>query len=125
MEIFIQGNDSLPIYEQIVREMKKAIGKGELLPGDMLPSIRSLARDLEISVITTKRAYEELEKQELIYSVAGKGFYVKEPDRERLREEQLRQIEMKLSDIIREGSELGLTIEDMKMMLDTLYEGGK
>lgn len=125
MEIIIRENDVLPIYEQIIRELKKAIVKKELLPGDMLPSIRSLARDLGISVITTKRAYEELEKQQLIYSVAGKGFYVKQPNREKLREEQLRQVEEKLAGVIVESKELGLSLDDMKGILETLYEGGK
>lgn len=125
MEILIRENDVLPIYEQIMRELKKAIVKKELLPGDMLPSIRSLARDLGISVITTKRAYEELEKQQLIYSVAGKGFYVKQPNREKLKEEQLCQVEEKLTGVIAEGKELGLSLEDMKAVLETLYEGGK
>ena len=77
MEIIIRENDSLPIYEQIVREVKKAIIKKEIMPGDMMPSIRALARELEISVITTKRAYEELEKEQLIYSVAGKWILCK------------------------------------------------
>lgn len=125
MEILIRENDSLPIYEQIVREIKKSIVKKELLPGDMLPSIRLLARELEISVITTKRAYEELEKEELIYSVAGKGFYVKEPNRAKLKEEQLRQVEEKLAAVILESRELGLSLEDIKAVLETLYEGGK
>lgn len=125
MEILIRENENLPIYEQIVREIKKSIVKKEILPGDMLPSIRSLARDLEISVITTKRAYEELEKQGLIFSVVGKGFYVKEPNHEKLKEEQLRQVEEKMAAVIRECRELGLSLEDMKTILETLYEGGK
>lgn len=125
MEILIRENDALPIYEQIIRELKKAIVKEELLPGDMLPSIRSLAKDLGISVITTKRAYEELEKQQLIYSVAGKGFYVKQPNTEKLREEQLRQMEDKLAVVIAESKELGLSLDDMKAVLEALYEGGK
>lgn len=125
MEIFIQEDNSLPIYEQIIREIKKAIVKKEMVPGDMLPSIRSLARNLEISVITTKRAYEELEKQGLIYSVVGKGFYVKEPNRERLKEEQLKQIEKKMTDLIRESREMGISLKEMKEMLSTLYDGGK
>ena len=95
MEIIIRENDSLPIYEQIVREVKKAIIKKEIMPGDMMPSIRALARELEISVITTKRAYEELEKEQLIYSVAGKGFYVKARNRELLKEDQIRQIDIR------------------------------
>lgn len=125
MEILIRENDHLPIYEQIVREIKKSIVKKELLPEEMLPSIRSLARELEISVITTKRAYEELEKQGLIYSAAGKGFYVKEPNRAKLKEEQLRQVEEKMAAVILDGKELGLSLDDMKTVLETLYDGGK
>lgn len=74
MNIFIKEESSLPIYEQIVSAVKNSILNHELAPGDMLPSIRSLAKSLGISVITTKRAYEELEKQGLIYSEQGKGF---------------------------------------------------
>ena len=103
MEIIIRENDSLPIYEQIVREVKKAIIKKEIMPGDMMPSIRALARELEISVITTKRAYEELEKEQLIYSVPGKGFYVKERNRELLKEDQIRQIEEKMMDAVQQA----------------------
>ena len=76
MKIFINENSPHPIYEQIVQAVKNSIVNRELQAGDMLPSIRSLARDLGISVITTKRAYEELEKQGLIYSEQGKGFFV-------------------------------------------------
>ena len=77
MNIFIKEDSSLPIYEQIVQAVKNSILNGELLPGSMLPSIRSLARDLGISVITTKRAYEDLEAGGLIYSQQGKGFFEK------------------------------------------------
>ena len=76
MKIFINENSPRPIYEQIVLAVRNSIAGRELQAGDMLPSIRSLARDLGISVITTKRAYEELEKQGLIYSEQGKGFFV-------------------------------------------------
>ena len=93
------------------------------MPGDLLPSIRSLARDLQISVITTKRAYEELEKEGLIYSVQGKGFYVKEPNRQKLREEQLKDFENNFESLINEGKKLELTLEDMQDILKTLYEG--
>ena len=125
MNIVLRESDSMPIYEQIVREIKNAIIKKIMLPGDMLPSIRSLAKDLEISVITTKRAYEELEKQDLIYSMAGKGFYVKEPNRERLREERLRQIEAKMMDVIRECKELGVPLEELSSIWQALYENEK
>ena len=90
----------------------------------MLPSIRSLARDLGISVITTKRAYEELEKEDLIYSVQGKGFYVKEPNKEKLKEQQLKSFEIMAEKLIEEGRDLGLTLDDMQDVLRTLYEGG-
>ena len=125
MEIIIRENDSLPIYEQIVREIKKAIIKQEIRPGDLLPSIRSLARELEISVITTKRAYEELEKEKLIYSVAGKGFYVKEPNRERLKEDQLCEIEEKMVHVVEQAKDMGVSLQEMKEMLEMLYEGGR
>lgn len=124
MNIIIRTDVHTPIYEQIVQEIKKAIIKKEIKPREMLPSIRSLARDLEVSVITTKRAYEELEKEGLIYSEAGKGFYVKAPDRERMREEQLRNLEEKMAQLLRESLELGLTLDDMKSILETLHEGG-
>lgn len=125
LEIIIRENDTLPIYEQIVREVKKAIIKKEIRPGDLLPSIRSLARELEISVITTKRAYEELEKEKLIYSVAGKGFYVKEPNRERLKEDQLCEIEEKLLHVVEQAKDMGVSLQEMKEMLEMLYEGGR
>ena len=77
MNILLKPDSSLPIYEQLVQAFKESMLNGELSPGDMLPSIRSLAKDLEISVITTKRAYEELESENLIYSHPGKGFFCK------------------------------------------------
>ena len=80
MNINIQSKSSIPIYEQIKNQLKESIIAGEMKEGEPIPSIRILARDLKISVITTKRAYEELEKEGLIYSVAGKGFYVDNPD---------------------------------------------
>ena len=123
--IIIRENDSLPIYEQIVREVKKAIIKKEIMPGDMMPSIRALARELEISVITTKRAYEELEKEQLIYSVAGKGFYVKERNRELLKEDQIRQIEEKMMDAVEQAKEMGVSLRELKKMLEMFYVGGR
>lgn len=123
MNIILDTESTLSIYEQIVKSIKNSIIKEEINPGDMLPSIRSLARDLRISVITTKRAYEELEKEGLVYSVPGKGFYVKELNIEKLREEQLKDFEEKAEDLIAEGIKLGLKLEDMQDVLKTLYEG--
>ena len=123
MEIIIRENDSLPIYEQIVREVKKAIIKKEIMPGDMMPSIRALARELEISVITTKRAYEELEKEQLIYSVAGKGFYVKARNRELLKEDQIRQIEEKMMDAVEQAKEMGVSLRELKKSVGNVLCG--
>ncbi|WP_297713940.1 GntR family transcriptional regulator [Clostridium sp.] len=123
MNIILDIESNLSIYEQIVKAIKSLIVKEEIFPGDMLPSIRALARDLQISVITTKRAYEELEKEGLIYSVQGKGFYIKEPNKEKLKEQQLKSFESMAEKLIEEGRELGLTIDEMQDVLKTLYEG--
>ncbi|MBS4956864.1 MAG: GntR family transcriptional regulator [Clostridium sp.] len=123
MNIILDIESNLSIYEQIVKAIKSLIVKEEIFPGDMLPSIRALARDLQISVITTKRAYEELEKEGLIYSVQGKGFYIKEPNKEKLKEQQLKSFESMAERLIEEGRELGLTIDEMQDVLKTLYEG--
>ena len=106
MNIRLEYNQKLPIYQQIVRAVKNGIISGEIQAGELLPSIRSLARDLEVSVITTKRAYEELERAGLIYSVQGLGFFVKEP-------------------LLAEGEKLGLTLEDMLEMMRLCQEGRK
>lgn len=123
MNIILDTESNLSIYEQIVKAIKGLIVKEEIFPGDMLPSIRALAKDLQISVITTKRAYEELEKEGLIYSVQGKGFYIKEPNKEKLKEQQLKSFESMAEKLIEEGRELGLTIDEMQDVLKTLYEG--
>ena len=90
----------MAIYEQIVNQLKNEIVTGELTPGEALPSIRMLAADLSVSVITTKRAYEELEKEGLIRSVAGKGFYVCESNKDYLKEKQLMMLEKRLAELI-------------------------
>lgn len=123
MNIILNTESNLSIYEQIIKSIKNSIIKEEISPGDMLPSIRSLARDLQISVITTKRAYEELEKEGLIYPVHGKGFYIKEPNREKLKESQFKEFEDQFDNLIQEGKKLGLELLDMQDILKTLYEG--
>lgn len=90
MKILISNTSNLAIYEQIIRQIKDAVIAKEIQEGEMLPSIRSLAKDLQISVITTKRAYEELEKEGLIYSVKGKGFYVSRQNTNMLKEKRCR-----------------------------------
>ena len=122
MELVISNASNLPIYEQIVEGIKRHIAAGELRTGDMLPSIRALAKDLRISVITTKRAYEELEREGLIVTAAGKGCFVAERSAEWLREDVLRRIEEHLQEISALASQIGLTGEDLCDMLRTLRQ---
>jgi GntR family transcriptional regulator len=121
MQINILPQGTLAIYEQIVNQMKNAIVTGELTAGEALPSIRALAADLSVSVITTKRAYEELEKEGLIRSVAGKGFYVCEYNTDYLKEKQLMMLEKRLGEIIGEAKRAGLSCEELTEMVQALY----
>lgn len=119
IDILPQG--TLAIYEQIVNQLKNAIVTKELTSGEALPSIRSLAADLGVSVITTKRAYEELEKEGLIRSVAGKGFYVCEYNTDYLKEKQLVMLEKRVNEVIHEAKQAGLSFEDFCEMAEALY----
>lgn len=122
MKIIISNASNEPIYEQIGNQIKAMILKGELDEGDMLPSIRGLARDLQISVITTKRAYEELEKEGFIETVQGKGSFVASQNKELMREKKLKVIEEKLVQVVNLSKILGLTYEELEEMLKILYE---
>lgn len=121
MKIIIQPQGTLAIYEQIVNQLKNAIVTGELKAGEALPSIRVLAGELQVSVITTKRAYEELEKEGLIRSVAGKGFYVCEYNTDYLREKQLMMLEERLAELISDAKSAGLGCQEFLEMAETLY----
>jgi GntR family transcriptional regulator len=116
---------TLAIYEQIVNQVKDAIIKKELLPGEAMPSIRNLAKDLQISVITTKRAYEELEKEGLLRSVAGKGFYVCEYNTEFLKEKQAVMLENRFADVIRDCIKADIPLEDILESIKIIYESIK
>ncbi|MBP3616955.1 MAG: GntR family transcriptional regulator [Lachnospiraceae bacterium] len=122
MQFVVSGQSTLPIYEQIIGQVKTAIVSGEIKQGDMLPSIRALAKDLQISVITTKRAYEELEKEGLIYSVSGKGFYVCEQNTDLLREKKLAMAERHMLDCIKECREAGMERDDIMEMVEVLLD---
>ncbi|WP_062049076.1 GntR family transcriptional regulator [Bacillus sp. JCM 19034] len=122
MQIIISNRSKEPIYEQITNQIKSAILAGELPEGTALPSIRQLAKDLQISVITTKRAYEELEKAGFIYSIVGKGSFVAEQNLEVIREKKLKVIEEQLSAVITNSREIGLTLDDLQQLLKLLYE---
>ena len=123
MNIQIDNRNGTPIYDQIYTQIKSQIISGELSEDEMLPSIRSLARELRISVITTKRAYEELEKEGFIYTVAGKGCFVAAKNTELLREENLKQIEEYIAEILRLASLCGLDTEEIIEMIR--YEMGE
>ncbi|RJX40719.1 GntR family transcriptional regulator [Paenibacillus pinisoli] len=113
MNIILSNASDEPIYGQIVRQIRSLILNSELDPGQSLPSIRQLAKDLGISVITTKRAYEELEKEGLIDSVVGKGSFVSGANPQFIREQRLKQLESKLADIVEESRSLQLTLEEL------------
>lgn len=123
MKIVIKPQGTMAIYEQIVNQLKNVIVTGELKAGEALPSIRMLASDLQVSVITTKRAYEELEKEGLIRSVAGKGFYVCEYNQDYLKEKQLMMLEKRLSEVIEECKNAGLSKEEIMEMVQALFVG--
>ena len=122
MEIILSNMDSTPIYEQIMRQIKAKILSGELAPGTALPSMRLLAKELRISVITTKRAYEELEREGLITSQTGRGSFVAEVSSGRLREEQLRTVEEHLTNAVRAAKLAGLTADELAELARTLFE---
>ena len=122
MKIIIKQQGTLAIYEQIVNQLKNAILTGELSAGEALPSIRSLAAELEVSVITTKRAYEELEKEKLIRSMPGKGFYVCEYNRDFLKEKQYIGLEQRMQEVINGCKKAGMTKQDILSMTETLFD---
>ncbi|MCR4805703.1 MAG: GntR family transcriptional regulator [Clostridia bacterium] len=117
MYILIDNKSGAPIYDQIVAQIRQQILDGSLAEDEALPSIRSLAKDLRISVITTKRAYEELEREGLIYTMPGKGSYVSPRDPQLMREENLRKIEDAMRDIHRLAAQSGLSMDDLQEML--------
>lgn len=122
MNIIILNSSPEPIYLQIVNQIKNLILRGELVDGEALPSIRSLAKDLQISVITTKRAYEELERGGLIETVSGKGSFVSAQNKALLRERQLRIVEEKISEAIAAAKTVNLSLSELIEMLKLIYE---
>jgi GntR family transcriptional regulator len=121
MKIIISNSSPDPIYEQVNRQVKGQIISGELREGEALPSIRRLAQDLQISVITTKRAYEELEKEGFIDTVEGKGSFVAMQNKELLREKKMKIVEEKLAAAVEQSRLLGISRAELEEMLDLLY----
>jgi DNA-binding transcriptional regulator YhcF (GntR family) len=122
MRVIISNSSPDPIYEQISRQIKAQIISSELAEGEALPSIRKLAQELQISVITTKRAYDELEREGFINTVSGKGTYVAVQNQELLKEKKMKIVEEKLAEAVAEARILGIGVEQLKEMLLLLYK---
>ena len=123
MEIYISNTGDVPIYSQITDQIKEKIMSGELKEGDALPSIRLLAKELHISVITTKRAYDDLEQAGFIYTLTGKGSYVTVQNKELMREESLKKIELLLSQAVDMARISGISHQELLNALQLLMEG--
>ena len=123
MDIIISNQNNAPIYEQIYAQIKAQIMNGTLQEGDAHPSMRALAQSLRISVITTKRAYEELERDGFIESYTGKGSFVKRQNLELLREEQLRNIESAIAQVCDTAKSCGVTLDELHEILSMIYGG--
>ena len=122
MDIIISNSSGRPIYEQITAQIKGMIINGTLKPGDPLPSMRLLAKELRISVITTKRAYEELERDGFITTVVGKGSFVREADQEFVREERLKAVEGHLQAAVDAARQCGMEEQEVLEILRLLFE---
>lgn len=122
MDIIISNHSDVPIYQQIVIQIKNLIMNGELFEGDSLPSIRTLASELQISSITTKRAYEELEREGYIVSQVGRGSFVNAQNKELLREKRVKLVEEKLSEAITAAKLIEMPRVELLQLFDILYE---
>ena len=125
MKIIISNDSGLPIYEQIKNQIKAQIVAGELKADEDLPGMRTLASDLKVSVITTKRAYNDLEQEGYIYSMPGKGSFVKKLNEEVVRENALAEIEKYFTDAMTVAKVAGIEIEELQEILKTLDEVGE
>ena len=122
MNLIISNSSNTPIYEQIKEQITNKILSNELKTGELLPSIRSLAKDLRISVITTKNAYEELEREGYVETIPGKGTYVANKNKEMIRDEQLQKVEGLLDTAVSIAKISNITKKEIQEMLDILYE---
>ena len=123
MDLFIDNKSGAPIYDQIYTQIKDQIIQGALQPDEAMPSIRGLARDLRISVITTKRAYDDLEQAGFIHTIPGKGCYVAARNPEFYREEALKQVEHCLAEAMDAARRGGISAREVREMLQLLTEG--
>lgn len=124
MKMIINGSSMIPIYEQIVEQVKSNIISGQLKDGDVLPSVRALSGELKISSLTVKKAYDCLEKEGYTVTVHGKGTYVRSANRELMFEERKRIIEEELEQVIRKGMSWGMQEEEFRTLLELLLRNG-
>ena len=122
MELIIRNTNNQPIYEQICTQIKAQIIAGKLAPGEALPSIRALAKDLRVSVITTKRAYDELEADGFLYTVPGKGCFVAEKNLDLIREQKLKELEDHLTAAVELAAQCGVSSGELTEMLHILQK---
>lgn len=122
MDIIISNSSNIHLYEQVKEQIKNKIVSNELKTGELLPSIRSLAKDLRISVITTKNAYEELEREGYVETIPGKGTYVANKNKELIKEEQLQKVEGLIDTAVSIAKISGISKEEIREMLDILFE---
>lgn len=122
MKILLKNSSERPIYEQIKQQVEENILKGHVTPGEHLPSMRELAQDLSVSVITTKRAYEDLEKDGFVFTIRGKGTFVKEQDSSILKEKQFIVIESLAKSMSKEAKTIGMTLSELQEILSLIYE---
>ena len=125
MDIILSNTSDEPIYQQIVTQIKAQIMSGSLTAGDHLPSMRNLATQLRISVITTKRAYEELERDGFIENFTGRGCFVKAQNTDFLKEESMRQVEELLAKACEKAQVLNLSLQELQEMLELMYRDGQ
>ena len=123
MKIIINSSSMVPIYEQIVDKVKAQIISGELKEDDNLPSVRTLSKELRISALTVKKAYDSLEQEGFTVTIHGKGTYVAAANKEMMMEEYRREVEEELTEVIRKAKRYGLSEEDIREMLELILEG--
>ena len=123
MKIIINTSSMVPIYEQIIDQIKTMIRKEELKQNDQLPSVRSLSKELKISALTVKKAYDELEREGFTVTIHGKGSYVTAANTELMMEEQKKEVEQDLEQAILKGRRFGISDEDIKTLFELILEG--
>lgn len=123
MKVIINASSMVPIYEQVVEQIKTLIRKGELKENDVLPSVRTLSKELRISALTVKKAYDNLESEGFTVTVHGKGTYVAAANPELLLEEQMKELESDLDKAIQKGRRFGISDEDIKSLFELILEG--